>query len=387
MGHNKRILYLQHANPAAFPPLEYSSHMFADGGWDVRFIGVHSRGPEALAFTYHPRIHVTVLPYERPGWRQKISYARFMSRAIYTAFRWKPDWVYVVDALATPVGVLLLKLLRCKVIYHEHDAPPLGAQNSWFMAQVLKARRALARADALNILPQQERASMFKAETATLRPVHCVWNCPPKAAAAEAVTRMRQRDEALAIYFHGSINLERVPLSLIAGASLCAFPVRIRIVGYETIGSTGASDQLRAAAAAAHNVVLELPGPVSRRELRALMQGMHVGWINYINRSEDANLHHLMGASNKAFDYLAASLPMIVPDSADWRTLYVEPGYAIPCNAADALSVANALRWFYENPLSAAEMGLKGRQRILEEWHYERQFRKVFEVVNRDLVC
>jgi glycosyltransferase involved in cell wall biosynthesis len=382
MGARKRILYLQHANPAAYPPLEYSSRILAEAGWEILFIAVHSDGPQALRFPHHPLVRTTVLPYMKPGWRQKMGYARFSWCAVYAAYRWKPDWVYVSDALAAPAGVLLSKLLGCRIIYHEHDALPQRKSGAGLKALVLRARRVVSRLAACNILPQLDRIEVFKAETGSTRPVERVWNCPPRAAALEAVMRMRKRDEPLAIYFHGSINLERVPLSLIEGAKLCAFDVRIRIVGYETIGSKGVCDQLRAAAATAANVSLELPGAASRRELRQLMHGMHVGWISFVNRPEDLNLQHLVGASNKAFDYLAACLPLIVPDRQDWRAFYVDPGYAVACDAADPVSVASALRWFHDHASLAAEMGLKGRQRVLDEWHYERQFKNVFELLN-----
>jgi hypothetical protein len=54
------------------------------------------------------------------------------------------------------------------------------------------------------------------------------------------LSHLRKPDEQFSIYFHGSINLDRVPLTVIEGAKLCGFPVKIRIVGYETIGSRGA---------------------------------------------------------------------------------------------------------------------------------------------------
>jgi hypothetical protein len=31
----KRVLYLQYTNPAGYPPLEHSSGILADSGWDA----------------------------------------------------------------------------------------------------------------------------------------------------------------------------------------------------------------------------------------------------------------------------------------------------------------------------------------------------------------
>jgi glycosyltransferase involved in cell wall biosynthesis len=276
-------------------------------------------------------------------------------------------------------------VLDRKVIYHEHDSPAPGKTTSWFMRVVLAARKSVARTAEFNILPQHERIRFFGAETRTKRPVYCVWNCPAKGdAAGRAGARLRRPDEPLALYFHGAINLDRVPLALIEGAKLCGFPVRIRIVGYETIGSRGASERLHSAAAVAGaNVILELSGSVPlRKDLHRLMEGMHVGWISFINRSDDLNLRHLVGASNKAFDYLAAGLPIIVPDTTEWKASYVEPGYARACDAADPEAIASTLRWFHANTHAAAEMGRKGQQRIVAEWNYETQFSKILKVLN-----
>jgi glycosyltransferase involved in cell wall biosynthesis len=112
------------------------------------------------------------------------------------------------------------------------------------------------------------------------------------------------------------------------------------------------------------------------------MAGMHVGWINFINRSVDLNLRDLVGASNKAFDYLAAGLPLVVPDAPDWKRLFVDPGYARACNAADPEAIASTLRWFYAHYEEAAEMGHKGRERVAAEWNYEGQFNRVLKILN-----
>lgn len=379
---SKTILYLQFANPAAYPPIEYSARILADRGWKIRLLGVQSDGPHALEFLTHPQIRCDVMPYIPPGWRQKLAYLRFLFHAFKIVRYWKPDWLYVSDFMAAPVGMVLRRTLGCKMIYHEHDSPAPNAR-SWFIRLVLGARKSIACTAEFNILPQAERIALFTKETGTKRPVHCVWNCPPRADTQEVATRLRKPDEPLSIYFHGSINMDRVPLALIEGAKRCGVPIRIRIVGYETIGSKGAVDQLRAAAQkGGPNVVLEFPGPVSRQYLRQLMKGMHVGWINFINRSDDRNLLHLVGASNKAFDYLAFGLPLIVPDVPDWQALFVDRGYARACNAADPDAIASTLSWFYENSAAAAEMGNKGRARCEAEWNYENQFRKVLKVLN-----
>ena len=381
-----KILYLQYANPAAFPPVEYSSQILAEAGFEVRLLGVHSQETETLLLPVHPKISLEMLPYTPPGWRQKVAYMRFILRSVVLTIVWKPDWIYISDFMATPAGLVLNCCFRSKVIYHEHDSPVDGPDRSGFIRWLLKARRSLAQRAEFNVLPQEERIRLFKESTGTSRPVFQVWNCPMRCDTLEVVSNQRQPVEPLSVYFHGSINLDRVPLALIAGAGRSGVPIRIRVVGYETIGSPGTIDSLRKAVeTAGGQVTLEFPGPVSRHELAQQMRGMHVGWINFINRTEEINLTHLVGASNKAFDYLGAGLPLIVRQDAGWRETFEVPGYAKSCDPNDPDAIASLLRWFYENPSEAAAMGRAGQLRTSEEWNYERQFAPVLEHIQRTL--
>lgn len=379
-----RILYLQYANPAAFPPVEYSSQILAKAGFDVYLLGVHSQGAEELRFPENPKIRVKVLPYTRPGLGQKLAYLRFVLRGIILGLTRRPDWIYVSDYMAAPAGVVLSRIFGFRVIYHEHDSPTSGQDDTVFVRCMLAARKALAKRVEFNILPQDERIRLFQRDTGTLRPVLRVWNCPRNADALGDSLRQRHSGEPLSVYFHGSINLDRVPLALIEGAARSGVPVRLRVVGYETIGSQGSCEALRkAVSTAGGEVTLELLGAVSRHELANQMVGMHVGWINFINRSGDINLTHMVGASNKAFDYLAAGLPLIVPQSSGWKEIFVAPGYAKACDPNDAGGIASTLRWFHENWEEAAAMGRAGQQQVREEWNYEQQFAPVLERIQR----
>ena len=82
---------------------------------------------------------------------------------------------------------------------------------------------------------------------------------------------------------------------------------------------------------------------------------------------------------NKHFDYFACGLPLLVSDLPDWRALYVESNLALPVDPEDPASIAGALRWLLERPGELRTMGERGRQRILAEWNYEKQFLPVFQ--------
>ncbi len=68
----KRILYIQYTNPGGYPPLEHSSKLLADAGWQVLFLGTGASGADSLDFPPHERITVRRMPFEKPGFRQKL---------------------------------------------------------------------------------------------------------------------------------------------------------------------------------------------------------------------------------------------------------------------------------------------------------------------------
>ena len=85
MRSQKRILYIQHANPAAYPPLVNGAEILMAEGWQTYFLGVHSLGTEDLDFASNALITSEILPYTAPGFRQKLSYQVFLRRALALA--------------------------------------------------------------------------------------------------------------------------------------------------------------------------------------------------------------------------------------------------------------------------------------------------------------
>ena len=74
----KKIIYIQYANPACYPPLEHSSHILATSGWKVVLLGVGSLGP-SNDFHLRPHANITAhrLPFVQGGLLQKLHYIFF----------------------------------------------------------------------------------------------------------------------------------------------------------------------------------------------------------------------------------------------------------------------------------------------------------------------
>ena len=263
------------------------------------------------------------------------------------------------------------------------------------MRFTLWARRKLARRAALCVLPNERRVRSFQAQTGASESVRCVWNCPGREE-AQAAERMEDGSEKMeagkqkgeerkfVVFYHGSIVPARLPLTVIDALALLPERAVLRVAGYETIGSRGYVERLRARAtqlgrAANFEYLGALP---ARADLLRHCRAAQVGLALMPMDSRDPNEQSMAGASNKPFDYLACGLALLVSDLPDWKGMFVEPGYARACQPNDADSIAAQLSWFLEHPAETRDMGERGRARILADWNYENQFAAVFHRLN-----
>lgn len=375
-----RILYLQYTNPAAYPPLEQGARQLADEGCTVVFVGAEDRAVRSMQLAPHPRITSALLGSGAAGgWRLKWHFVRFTAWAVGRARRDRPDWVYVSDIMGAPAGWILSAVFGMRVIYHEHDRfEPRGA--SRFMRVCLAARRRLSRSAVASVLPSDGRIAQLCADTG-VTPDRCirVWNCPSMVHVRPAPALAKPH--GLRLLFYGSIAPSRLPLCLLQ--ALARLPdVSLRVIGFETGESVGYLDRFRRAAAELGvEGRVEILGPMSHAALFPHADDCDVGLACMPTRSDDANMQSMAGASNKAFEFLARGLPLLVSPLPDWEKMFVAPGYGITCDIENVDSVEAALRWYLDDPARRRSMGEQGRERVRTEWNYETQFGPVRRLI------
>jgi glycosyltransferase involved in cell wall biosynthesis len=377
------VLYVQYCNPAAYPPIEHGAGLLADAGFDVTLLGTDVPG-DAIQFRPRRRIRVEIISARGNGLHQKLLYLRYAAWVMVWSVRLRPSWIYASDPLSCPVALAVGFLTGARTIYHEHDSPePDGrAKVSIIMRFALWARRRVAHTADLCVLPNVQRAELFR--TATRRNnVLSVWNCPTRAEALTA--RGRPEDGELRVVYHGSIVPARLPLTTIRALATLPNKITLTVVGYETLGQFGYSRELKAEAArlgVADRVTFLTAVP--RSELMEHCGQFDVGLALFSQLESEINQRTMVGASNKAFDYMAGGLALLVTDLPDWRATYVDQGFGLCCHPDSADSIAAALKWFWDNRAAREAMALRGRQRILAEWNYERTFAPVLEYMTED---
>jgi glycosyltransferase involved in cell wall biosynthesis len=230
-------------------------------------------------------------------------------------------------------------------------------------------------------LPNQRRAEVFAREVAVGSTVLCVWNAPTRDEVVSS--RAARAGHDLWVLYHGSIVPARLPISMVEALTLVPGAVKLRVVGYETVGHRGYVAELRAAAAAfGVTPRVDFVGAVrTRGELLGWCRRCDVGIAFMPRSSQDINEQNMVGASNKPFDYMASGLALLVSELPEWRATFVANGYGLTCDSDDCRSIADALRWFLDHPAETRRMGERGRQRVLSEWNYETQFAPVLEKI------
>lgn len=378
MSSRKRILYVQYTNPAGYPPLEHSSRLLASNGWDVLFVGTGSFGSDSLAFEPAPGIRVRKLGFQSPGIIQKLQYLYFCFWCVSWAVRFRPGWIYASDMLACPAALLIKVLCGVRIIYHEHDAPA-RRNETYFQRLQFRCRSACARRARACVIPNAERARIFSAEHGVSN-VLVVWNCPVEQEAGRTREPLRH---GVRLLYHGSIVPQRVPITIIDALAQMPEDISFVLVGYETTGAQGYVDELfqRAREMGVRHRLMHR-GSLSRSELMEFCRTCDVGLALLPGAGEDLNLEHLVGASNKVFDYLACGLPVIVPKSPQWEELFVRPGYGVSAPSENASGLAAAVIALYANPVQLRAMGERGRRQIKAEWNYQRQFQPVWNLLN-----
>jgi glycosyltransferase involved in cell wall biosynthesis len=194
---------------------------------------------------------------------------------------------------------------------------------------------------------------------------------------------MRTRQSPIKLVYHGSIVRARAPLTILDAMARADGAVELNITGYETLGSRGYAEEIKRRAnelgiADRVNVMAPLP----RTSILERVANCDIGLSLVPSASKDPNERRMAGASNKAFEYLACGVPLIVADLDDWRRLFVDRGVAWACEPEDVDSIVDLLNRAWQQRDRLFEMGRRGRDLVRTEWNYEMQFAPVVHAMN-----
>jgi glycosyltransferase involved in cell wall biosynthesis len=373
-----KVLYLQYTHPAILPPLDNGSQILARAGWQVLFLGLMGADETgSLVLQKHPNIEARYIKRAKPGFRQKINYVKYFFWTIYWVFRWRPFYVYVSDYMMTPIILVLSCVPFIRIIYHEHDTPNENTTGMFQRMNRALKPAAIKRAE-FCILPNAERIELFKRETGRDKDVVCVWNCPSDREVAPA--RDDVNGKILRLNYFGMICRERLPESLLYAMCELSSSVHLRILG---CGDEYLDHIKQLSQELGLGERVEFMGLVHTRE--QLLQSCgecDIGLGFYPSTTQVYRDQYMADSSDKCRVYLARGLAVLVSDSEDWIRRYVDPGFGLSCDETDIKDIVSKINWFDEHRREMRAMGEAGRNKIVNEWNYEKQFDIVIERMN-----
>ena len=323
---------------------------------------------------------VLVCPHDGPGSVNGVRVAgvtRRRSRAgrmllsgvdvLRAALRERADVYHFHDAELLPVGAIL-RLTGATVIYDVHeDLPRQILAKSWIPAP-LRAPTAMAAEVVEHVL-----ARLMSGIVAATPPIARRF----PAARTVTVQNFAMPDE-LRIENPTPYHERAATFVYVGGITA------IRGI-YEMLAAIG---RLPGALGAR----LVLAGLLSEPELRANLERTpgwertdYLGWQTreqvaaHLDRARAGLLlihptrNYLDSYPGKAFEYMAAGVPLIVSDFPLWRELFESVGCALFVDPRDPAAIAAAMEWVLRNPDESAAMGARGRDaaRTRFNWHAE----------------
>jgi glycosyltransferase involved in cell wall biosynthesis len=82
----------------------------------------------------------------------------------------------------------------------------------------------------------------------------------------------------------------------------------------------------------------------------------------------------------KLFEYMAAGLPVIASDFPAWHQMLDRVGCAIFVDPLDPQAIAAAMEYLLTHPTEAQEMGRRGQAAVREEFNWEIEEKKLFDL-------
>lgn len=150
--------------------------------------------------------------------------------------------------------------------------------------------------------------------------------------------------------------------------------VRLRIVG--GVRPPGLADRV---GALPWSDRIEMLGPQSRERTLAALRTATLGIA-----MERPRFNAFEGwRMNKLFEYMAAGLPVVMPDAPRWTEIIDRFGCGVAARIDDPRSIAAAIDGLASDPGRAAELGRSGRRAVLEELNWERQAPRLLSLYSR----
>jgi glycosyltransferase involved in cell wall biosynthesis len=180
-------------------------------------------------------------------------------------------------------------------------------------------------------------------------------------------------DSDFIVGFAGSVNLENG-----IKQTLDCLPNLPEDIRYLVVGGSGREEDLTAAKNYAQKKGVEdrviFTGRVKSKEMLELIATFQIGTALF----QPLSPNHVARVPNKLFDYMALSVPMIVSDFPNMKTIVVEKSKCgVAVNPMDVKWITQAITHFHKHRDEAKEKGANGRRMFETVYSWDMQKKKL----------
>lgn len=125
---------------------------------------------------------------------------------------------------------------------------------------------------------------------------------------------------------------------------------------------------------------VEYYGFVDRNKVMNVLSEASIGLVILL-----PNENYLESLPIKMFEYMSASLPVIVSDFDHLRAIVDKYNCGVCVDPKDIAGISNAIRYLLDNPIIARSMGERGKKAIMEELNWNTQANSLIQLYRKVL--
>lgn len=306
---------------------------------------------------------------------------RFLSlwRPALLAFRQRAAVYHFHDPDLIPAMILLRLLIRCRVIYDVHEDLPRHMLSKDWLPWI--ARRPLARiAAAAEHVGLRRFDAVIAAGRDILRhfpaspKLAVVHNYPSILAANKRRVRTPEREGKTVVVYIGELAPFRCVREMILAAGILQREAVLILVG--AFDDPRFEGEMRRSA----GTNVEFTGLLSQAEIPGILRDSDIGLVCF---RRDPNTLDAVERNRKLYEYMAAELPVIVPDFPAWRGFVDELHCGMAADTSDPEAIARAVRFWIRHPEQSVAAGRNGREAVLQSFNWEAEAETLLAVYRR----